>query len=150
MVHKTKQLLLSLPKYTTTQVLTGRWTMSKTNLSKEKENKTNFKMSKISWNAVQIETNKIVIQYYFLIWRSFCMLYISTSVWVLRTPNAGRNSHFQHFPAIFAKNTFFFSFHQNASWLFYSQKMSFFSKNLLLPMKSCESLVFGSFFYLFW
>ena len=27
------------------------------------------------------------------------MLYISTSVWVLRTPNAGRNSHFQHFSA---------------------------------------------------
>ena len=25
------------------------------------------------------------------------VLYISTSVWVLRTPNAGRNSHFQHF-----------------------------------------------------
>ena len=25
------------------------------------------------------------------------MLYISTSVWVLRTPNAGRNSHFQRF-----------------------------------------------------
>ena len=26
-----------------------------------------------------------------------CMLYFSTSVWVLRTPNTGRNLHFQHF-----------------------------------------------------
>ena len=26
-----------------------------------------------------------------------CVLYISTNVWVLRTPNAGRNGHFQHF-----------------------------------------------------
>ena len=25
------------------------------------------------------------------------VLYILTSVWVLRTPNAGRNGHFQHF-----------------------------------------------------
>ena len=25
------------------------------------------------------------------------VLYISTSVWVLRTPNAGRNDHFQRF-----------------------------------------------------
>ena len=25
------------------------------------------------------------------------VLYISTSVWVLHTPNAGLNSHFQHF-----------------------------------------------------
>ena len=25
------------------------------------------------------------------------VLYISTSVWVLRTPNAGQNSHFQRF-----------------------------------------------------
>ena len=28
-----------------------------------------------------------------------CLLYISTRVWVLRTPNAGRNSHFQCFYA---------------------------------------------------
>ena len=49
------------------------------------------------------------------------LLYISTSVWVLRTPNAGWNSHFQRFcckkpkkqeicrnlQQIFAKNSFF-------------------------------------------
>ena len=29
------------------------------------------------------------------------MLYISTSVWLLRTPNAGQNSHFQHFYCFF-------------------------------------------------
>ena len=27
----------------------------------------------------------------------YCLLYILVSVWVLRTPNAGRNSHFQRF-----------------------------------------------------
>ena len=30
-----------------------------------------------------------------------CVLYISTSVWVLRTPNAGRNDHFQRFYSFF-------------------------------------------------
>ena len=28
---------------------------------------------------------------------SYRLLYIQTSVWMLRTPNAGRNIHFQHF-----------------------------------------------------
>ena len=43
------------------------------------------------------------------------LLFILTSVWVLRTPNAGRNNHFQHFfckkarnlQQISAKNMFF-------------------------------------------
>ena len=50
------------------------------------------------------------------------VLYISTSVWVLRTPNAGRMSHFQHFlckkaeknkkfAAKFCKKQFFLSLH---------------------------------------
>ena len=62
------------------------------------------------------------------------LLYISTSVWVLRTPNDGRNSHFQRFccknrkkarnlQQISAKNSFFLHLHQNAGRLFYSQKM---------------------------
>ena len=65
------------------------------------------------------------------------VLYISTSVWVLRTPNAGWNDHFQRFylfflekskklAANFIKKQFFLSLHQSAGWLFYSQKMSFF------------------------
>ena len=33
-----------------------------------------------------------------------CLLYISTSVWVLHNPNTGRNSHFQHFVAKKLKN----------------------------------------------
>ena len=59
------------------------------------------------------------------------MLYISTSVWVLRTPNAGQNLHFQHclcykaekkFAAKFSKKMDFLSLHQNAVPVFYSQK----------------------------
>ena len=60
------------------------------------------------------------------------VLYILTSLWVLRMPNAGRNSNFQGFlckkpkkarilQQISAKNSFF-AFHQNAGRLFYSQK----------------------------
>ena len=33
------------------------------------------------------------------------VLYISTSVWMLRTPKAGLNSHFQHFAAKNLKKT---------------------------------------------
>ena len=64
------------------------------------------------------------------------LLYISTSVWVLRTPNAGRNSHFQCFLRKKAKKrqeicskilqkTRFLSLHHNAGQLFYSQKRLF-------------------------
>ena len=61
------------------------------------------------------------------------MLYISTSVWVLRTLNDGRNSHFQHFLCnkAFKKQeicskilpkTRFLSLHQNAGQLFFPPK----------------------------
>ena len=67
--------------------------------------------------------------------KRWCLLYISTSVWVLRTPNAGPNSHFQRFllqkakkskkfAANFCKKQVFLSLHQNAGRLFYSQKNS--------------------------
>ena len=39
--------------------------------------------------------HKLTIQIIMMAW----MLYILTSIWVLRTPNAGRNRHFQHFSA---------------------------------------------------
>ena len=79
------------------------------------------------------------------------LLYISTSVLVLRTPNAGWNSHFQCFYAKklkkqeiwskFLQKTGFLSLHQNAGQLFYSQKNElFFAKNKFLHIKSCESL----------
>ena len=81
-----------------------------------------------------------------------CLLYILTSVWVVRTPNAGQNSNYQHFlckkakkskkfAAKFCKKQVFLSLHQNAGWLFYSLKMGFFLKNTFLPMKSCKSLL---------
>ena len=65
------------------------------------------------------------------------LLYILTSVWVLRTPNAGRNSHFQRFCckklkkqeicSKFLQKTVFLSLRQNAGRLFYSQKNKLFS-----------------------
>ena len=58
------------------------------------------------------------------------LLYISTSVWMLRTPNAGRNSNFQpffckkpekrkKFAANSSKKQGFLSLHQNAGRLFF-------------------------------
>ena len=68
-------------------------------------------------------------------------MYIQTSLWVLHTPNAGGNSHFQLFydkklekqeicNQNFAKNTFL-SLHQNPGRLFYSPKIGFQRKNLI-------------------
>ena len=60
------------------------------------------------------------------------LLYISTSVWVLHTPNIGRKSHFQRFwqkakkarnlQENFAKKHVFLSLHQNTGRLFYSKE----------------------------
>ena len=36
--------------------------------------------------------------------QDFCVLYISTSIWVLRTPNFGWNMRFQRFLCLKAKN----------------------------------------------
>ena len=62
------------------------------------------------------------------------VLYILISVWVLRTPNSGQNSHFQCFfkPKSWknakkvSKTTGFLSMHKIPGQLFYSPKNSFF------------------------
>ena len=81
------------------------------------------------------------------------MLYISTKVWVLRNPYTGQNSHFQRFlckkakkckkfAAKFCQKQVFFKFAPEG-WLtvLFTKKLAFFSKNLLLPMISCELLL---------
>ena len=55
--------------------------------------------------SLSLSKNKIYIQVYFL--KALCaswtqiseclLLYISTSIWLLRTPNTYLNMHFQHF-----------------------------------------------------
>ena len=60
-----------------------------------------------------------------------CMLYISTSVWVLRMSNAGRNSHFQRFWNLqqnSAKNRVFLHSTKTLVDCFTPQKISFFLK----------------------
>ena len=67
------------------------------------------------------------------------MLFILTSIWVLRTPNVGRNSHFQRFfckkakkarnlHQIFAKNTFFWVCTQTPITVLFPKKWAFLSK----------------------
>ena len=85
------------------------------------------------------------------------MLYISTSVWVLRTPNAGWNSHFHFFfakklkkskkyAANFCKKHVFLSLHQNAGPLFCSQKMSFLLwKHVFTYEKLLNTITLGHF-----
>ena len=89
---------------------------------------------------------------------SFCglWLYISTSIWVMRTPNVGWNSHFQHFlckrnkfDAKFSKQTFFLSLHQNAGQVFYSQLEQVFSYIRLKSSKQ-KSLKEKQFIFTVW
>ena len=69
-----------------------------------------------------------------------CLLFISTSIWVLRTPNAGQNLHFNIFHAknlkknakkqqicskVLQKKTGFLILHQNDGRVFYSQKKKY-------------------------
>ena len=72
------------------------------------------------------------------------LLYILTSVWVLRNPNAGRNSHFQRFlwkiskyiSSKFLQKTCFNEFAPKCwSTVLFPKKRAFFSKNTFLPMK---------------
>ena len=79
------------------------------------------------------------------------VLYILTSVWVLRTPKAGRTSHFQSFfckkakkarnlQQIFAKTCFFKFAPERWLTVLFPKKWAFFSKIMFLPMQSCKSL----------
>ena len=57
------------------------------------------------------------------------MLYILTSVWVLRTPNAGHNSHFQHVLVQSLKNLFFAKF--SSKFLSFLRFLSFSVQKML-------------------
>ena len=49
---------------------------------------------------------KLLIKFRVQIWLNICVLYTSTNVWVLCTPNTGRNMHFQHFLCLRFKRLF--------------------------------------------
>ena len=105
-----------------------------------------------NWESVQTWRTRLQSNYSI----HWCCIF-QLAFGVLRTPNAGRKSHFQHFysfflekskkfAANFSKKQVFLSLHQNAGRLFYSQKnhkiliISFRFTNKLL-VQECTSKV---------
>ena len=99
------------------------------------------------WGILVNETTTILVP----IDKPF-MLNISTSLWVLRTPNAGRISHFQHFlcknpkksknfAAKFSKKQFFLHFIKALVNCFIPQKWAFSSKKHVFTYKKLKMII---------
>ena len=107
-----------------------------------------FLITRKEATALFIELNSVKIP-------KFYLLYISTSVWVLGTPNAGRNSHFQHKAEKTQKNdklgvkfsiqTFFWASTQTLVDSFIPRKNTFRTVSEVKPLQICYLLHFFSF-----